>query len=142
MLSKRGNFFAAELARESVDRLFEIGWSKERIIADMVIDGGTSTGGRGVLDRQKAVSVLGLVPRPTPEAVRSWVRAELIHAVDWGMRRQQVLKMTETGTRLARMSGPTQRLDLGMAFSACPQDILPINCVGHPPREAHFTLGV
>ncbi len=32
-------------------------------------------------------------------------------------------------------------MDLVIAFSACPQDILPINGVGHLPTEAHFTLG-
>lgn len=32
-------------------------------------------------------------------------------------------------------------MDLVIAFSACPQDILPINGVGHPPTEAHFTIG-
>ena len=31
-------------------------------------------------------------------------------------------------------------MDLVIAFSACPQDILPINGVGHPPTEAHFTI--
>lgn len=31
-------------------------------------------------------------------------------------------------------------MDLIIAFSACPQDILPINGVDHPPTEAHFTL--
>lgn len=31
-------------------------------------------------------------------------------------------------------------MDLVIAFSACPQDILPINGVGHLPTEAHFTL--
>jgi uncharacterized protein YcgI (DUF1989 family) len=29
-------------------------------------------------------------------------------------------------------------MDLVIAFSACPQDILPINGVGHAPTEAHF----
>ncbi len=31
-------------------------------------------------------------------------------------------------------------MDIVIAFSACPQDILPINGVGHPPTEAHFTV--
>ncbi|POR46919.1 DUF1989 domain-containing protein [Bosea psychrotolerans] len=31
-------------------------------------------------------------------------------------------------------------MDLVIAFSACPQDILPINGVGHMPTEAHFTV--
>jgi len=31
-------------------------------------------------------------------------------------------------------------MDLFIAFSACPQDILPINGVGHMPTEAHFTV--
>lgn len=31
-------------------------------------------------------------------------------------------------------------MDLIIAFSACPQDILPINGIGHPPTEAHFTV--
>ena len=31
-------------------------------------------------------------------------------------------------------------MDLVIAFSACPQDILPINGVGHLPTEAHFTV--
>ena len=31
-------------------------------------------------------------------------------------------------------------MDLVIAFSACPQDILPINGVGHPPTEAHFAI--
>lgn len=31
-------------------------------------------------------------------------------------------------------------MDLIVAFSACPQDILPINGVGHLPTEAHFTV--
>ena len=31
-------------------------------------------------------------------------------------------------------------MDLVIAFSACPQDILPINGVGHLPTEAHFTI--
>lgn len=31
-------------------------------------------------------------------------------------------------------------MDLIIAFSACPQDILPINGVGHPPTEAHFAI--
>jgi uncharacterized protein len=32
-------------------------------------------------------------------------------------------------------------MDLVIAFSACPQDILPINGRGHPPTEAHFAIG-
>ena len=31
-------------------------------------------------------------------------------------------------------------MDLIIAFSACPQDILPINGVGHAPTEAHFLI--
>ncbi|TFF23132.1 urea carboxylase-associated family protein [Jiella endophytica] len=31
-------------------------------------------------------------------------------------------------------------MDLVIAFSACPQDILPINGVGHLPTEAHFVV--
>jgi uncharacterized protein len=31
-------------------------------------------------------------------------------------------------------------LDCVVAFSACPQDILPINGVGHPPTEAHYVV--
>jgi uncharacterized protein len=31
-------------------------------------------------------------------------------------------------------------MDLVIAFSACPQDILPINGVGHMPTEAHFLV--
>lgn len=31
-------------------------------------------------------------------------------------------------------------MDLVVAFSACPQDILPINGVGHLPTEAHFSI--
>jgi uncharacterized protein YcgI (DUF1989 family) len=31
-------------------------------------------------------------------------------------------------------------MDLVIAFSACPQDILPINGVGHLPTEAHFLV--
>ena len=31
-------------------------------------------------------------------------------------------------------------MDLVIAFSACPQDILPINGVGHLPTEAHFLI--
>jgi hypothetical protein len=32
-------------------------------------------------------------------------------------------------------------MDLVIAFSACPQDMLPINGRGHPPTEAHFAIG-
>lgn len=32
------------------------------------------------------------------------------------------------------------RMDLIIAFSACPQDVLPINGVGRTPTEAHFTV--
>jgi uncharacterized protein len=32
-------------------------------------------------------------------------------------------------------------LDLVIAFSACPQDILPINGLGRQPTEAHFLIG-
>ena len=32
-------------------------------------------------------------------------------------------------------------MDLVIAFSACPQDILPINGQGRQPTEAHFTVG-
>jgi uncharacterized protein len=31
-------------------------------------------------------------------------------------------------------------MDLVVVFSACPQDILPINGVGHMPTEAHFII--
>jgi hypothetical protein len=31
-------------------------------------------------------------------------------------------------------------MDVVMAFSACPQDILPINGVGCKPVEAHFQV--
>ena len=31
-------------------------------------------------------------------------------------------------------------LDVVVAFSACPQDILPINGVGREPTEAHFEI--
>ena len=31
-------------------------------------------------------------------------------------------------------------MDVVMAFSACPQDILPINGVGHLPTEAHYLV--
>lgn len=32
-------------------------------------------------------------------------------------------------------------MDLVIAFSACPQDVLPINGVGRQPTEAHFLVG-
>ncbi len=32
-------------------------------------------------------------------------------------------------------------MDLVIAFSACTQDVLPINGVGHAPTEAHFGVG-
>ena len=32
-------------------------------------------------------------------------------------------------------------MDLVIAFSACPQDILPINGRGRQPTEAHFSIG-
>ncbi len=32
-------------------------------------------------------------------------------------------------------------MDLVIAFSACPQDILPINGIGGKPTEAHFIIG-
>jgi uncharacterized protein YcgI (DUF1989 family) len=31
-------------------------------------------------------------------------------------------------------------MDLVIAFSACPQDILPINGVARQPTEAHFSI--
>ena len=31
-------------------------------------------------------------------------------------------------------------MDLAIAFSACPQDVLPINGIGRTPTEAHFAL--
>ena len=31
-------------------------------------------------------------------------------------------------------------MDLVVAFSACPQDMLPINGIGHAPTEAHYAL--
>ena len=33
------------------------------------------------------------------------------------------------------------RMDLIIAFSACPQDIIPINGEARTPTEAHFTIG-
>lgn len=70
----------------AVARMLGSGMSKEAVIADVVIDGGTGTDGKGVIDRMKAASRLGLYDVNAPGYMRSWVRAELIHAVVYGFR--------------------------------------------------------
>lgn len=79
-----------------------------------------------------ALYELGLTPPETPSPLNLWMN------IPW---------TPEGGLSFeAPVSKPGDhvlleaRLDCIVAFSACPQDILPINGVGHPPTEAHFRV--
>jgi hypothetical protein len=75
-----------EYVERMVKRMLDSGVSKAAVIADAIIDGGAGTGGKGVIDRMKAAGRLGLYDVNVPDYMRSWVRAELIHAVVYGFR--------------------------------------------------------
>ncbi|MEX2629104.1 MAG: urea carboxylase-associated family protein [Tistlia sp.] len=79
-----------------------------------------------------ALYELGLTPPETPSPLNLWMN------IPW---------TKEGGLSFeAPVSKPGDhvlfeaRLDCIVAFSACPQDILPINGVGHAPTEAHFRV--
>ena len=66
-----------DAANRTVERLRAAGHSGERITADVVLDAAT-------IDRQKAAVRLGLLDTSDHDATRSWVRAELLHAIRFG----------------------------------------------------------
>lgn len=79
-----------------------------------------------------ALFELGLTPPETPSPLNLWMN------IPW---------TKEGGLSFeAPVSKPGDhvlfeaKLDCIVAFSACPQDILPINGVGHAPTEAHFRV--
>lgn len=79
-----------------------------------------------------ALFELGLTPPETPSPLNLWMN------IPWT--REGGLSFEEPVSKPGDHVLFEAKLDCIVAFSACPQDILPINGVGHAPTEAHFRV--
>lgn len=75
---------------------------------------------------------LGLTPPETPSPLNLWMNIPL--AGDGSLSFEA--PVSKKGDYVLFRA----EMDVVMAFSACPQDILPINGVGRAPTEAHFEV--
>lgn len=75
---------------------------------------------------------LGLVPPETPSPLNLWMNIPF--AADGGLSFDP--PVSKKGDYVVFRA----EMDVVMAFSACPQDVLPINGVGRAPTEAHFEI--
>lgn len=65
--------------RRTADRMLAAGHSRERAIADLVLDA-------ALIDRQKTAVARGLLDTSAHDATRKWVRAEMLHAISFERR--------------------------------------------------------
>lgn len=79
-----------------------------------------------------AMRELGLMPPETPSPLNLFMN--IPWTADGG------LSFEEPRTRPGDYVLLRAEMDCVVAMSACPQDILPINGVGHEPTEAHFEI--
>jgi uncharacterized protein YcgI (DUF1989 family) len=79
-----------------------------------------------------ALAELGLKPPETPSPLNLWMNIPF--AADGGLSFEP--PVSKKGDYVVFRA----EMDAVMAFSACPQDILPINGVGRAPTEAHFEI--
>ena len=79
-----------------------------------------------------ALAELGLKPPETPSPLNLWMNIPF--AADGGLSFDP--PVSKKGDYVVFRA----EMDAVMAFSACPQDILPINGVGRAPTEAHFEI--
>lgn len=79
-----------------------------------------------------ALFELGLTPPETPSPLNLWMN------IPWTPEGRLSFEapVSKPGDHVLFEA----KLDCIVAFSACPQDILPINGVGHAPTEAHFRI--
>ena len=75
---------------------------------------------------------LGLTPPETPSPLNLWMNIPF--AADGGLSFDP--PVSKKGDYVLLRA----EMDVVVAFSACPQDILPINGVGRAPTEAHFEI--
>ncbi len=79
-----------------------------------------------------ALAELGLKPPETPSPLNLWMNIPFV--ADGGLSFEP--PVSKKGDYVVFRA----EMDAVMAFSACPQDILPINGVGRAPTEAHFEI--
>lgn len=79
-----------------------------------------------------ALQEFGLAPPETPSPLNLWMN------IPWTS--EGALSFEAPVSRPGDYVVFEARLDCIVAFSACPQDILPINGVGRAPTEAHFRI--
>jgi uncharacterized protein YcgI (DUF1989 family) len=79
-----------------------------------------------------ALKELGLKPPETPSPLNLWMNIP----IDLDGRLSFEPPVSKKGDYVVLRA----EMDAVMAFSACPQDILPINGIGRAPTEAHFEI--
>jgi uncharacterized protein YcgI (DUF1989 family) len=79
-----------------------------------------------------ALKELGLKPPETPSPLNLWMNIPI--GLDGRLSFEP--PVSKKGDYVVFRA----EMDVVMAFSACPQDILPINGVGRAPTEAHFEI--
>ncbi|MGQ0675657.1 MAG: DUF1989 domain-containing protein [Rhodospirillales bacterium] len=79
-----------------------------------------------------ALKELGLAPPETPSPLNLWMN------IPFGA--DGTLSFEPPVSKKGDYVLFRAEMDVVMAFSACPQDILPINGVGRAPTEAHFEI--
>jgi uncharacterized protein YcgI (DUF1989 family) len=79
-----------------------------------------------------ALKELGLAPPETPSPLNLWMNIPI--GLDGSLSFEP--PVSKRGDYVVFRA----EMDAVMAFSACPQDILPINGVGRAPTEAHFEI--
>ena len=79
-----------------------------------------------------ALKELGLKPPETPSPLNLWMNIPI--GLDGRLSFEP--PVSKKGDYVVFRA----EMDMVMAFSACPQDILPINGVGRAPTEAHFEI--
>jgi len=79
-----------------------------------------------------ALKELGLAPPETPSPLNLWMNIPI--GLDGKLSFEP--PVSKKGDYVVFRA----EMDAVMAFSACPQDILPINGVGRAPTEAHFEI--
>jgi uncharacterized protein len=79
-----------------------------------------------------ALGDLGLKPPETPSPLNLWMNIPI--------KPDGSLSFDPPVTKRGDYVVLQAEMDVVVAFSACPQDVLPINGVGRAPTEAHFEL--
>jgi len=78
------------------------------------------------------LAALGLVPPETPAPLNLFMNSPVID----GNRVEMLPPVSTPGSYVALRA----EIDCVIAFSACPQDLLPINGLAMRPTEAHFEV--